>query len=171
MKLLVTVENVGLKAVVRLEGPIDESVATCLMPLLKIPNGPCVFDMSKISSINSLGVRAWINVMRSFRDTHDISFQKCPADIVMQVNAIPSFAGSAGIESIFASFFCTACSASTTIEFNTLRPYNDVSKEYNSQLCPTCSAPLEGEEPAEVFLHFLKKRVGRDEKESLIKKV
>ena len=72
MALSVTVENVDGINNAKLVGKIDEYAVDSFKPLYEIPTGRVTLDLSGVQSINSIGVRVWINFMNSFRESHEI---------------------------------------------------------------------------------------------------
>jgi hypothetical protein len=67
------------------------------------------FNFSKVKSINSLGVRAWVSFLRSIEEGRILSFYECTPDIIMQINMIPSFLGKATVMSFYVNYICETC--------------------------------------------------------------
>jgi anti-anti-sigma regulatory factor len=68
-----------------------------------------IFNFSKIKSINSLGVRAWVSFLRSCEENKEIIFAECTSDVIMQINMIPSFLGKGKVDSFFVNYVCEIC--------------------------------------------------------------
>jgi hypothetical protein len=97
----------GGKTRVLLRGVIDED--TEFEGLKKIGT-PLIINFNGITSINSCGIRTWVNFMKDLQST-EISYEECPALIVRQMNMVPSFMGHAKVESVFVPYVCEACEA------------------------------------------------------------
>lgn len=67
------------------------------------------FNFSQVKSINSLGVRAWVSFLRSIEENKEIYFAECTADVIMQINMIPSFLGKGKVESFYVNYVCEIC--------------------------------------------------------------
>lgn len=93
------------KKIINLVGDIDED--TNLQPLLRL-GSPLIFNFSQVRSINSCGVRSWVNFLKELGTTA-VAYTECPPLIVRQMNMVPSFAGQAQVLSIYAPFVCDNC--------------------------------------------------------------
>lgn len=92
-----------------LEGPISEKTA---LYDYNIKNATeLILDLEKVTFINSIGVKNWINWTMRIPDKASITLVKCPFVIVNQVNIVHGFLPHrARIESFFAPFICESCS-------------------------------------------------------------
>ena len=95
----------GEKKVIILKGVIDED--TNFERIIKL-GGPYIFNFREIVTINSLGIRSWVNFLKELGDTQ-ILYEECPPMIVRQLNMIPSFQGQAQVISIFVPYACGNC--------------------------------------------------------------
>lgn len=68
-----------------------------------------IFNFSQVKSINSLGVRAWVSFLRGIEESKAIVFAECTADVIMQINMIPSFLGKGKVESFYVNYVCEIC--------------------------------------------------------------
>jgi len=68
-----------------------------------------IFNFAQVKSINSLGVRAWVSFLRSLEEKSEILFAECTADVIMQINMIPSFLGKGKVESFYVNYVCEIC--------------------------------------------------------------
>ena len=93
------------KATILLKGIIDEDAT--FDPILKT-TGPLVFNFAGVTSINSCGIRNWVNFLKSVGD-RPIAYAECPPLVVRQLNMVPSFGGVAKIQSVYASYICDNC--------------------------------------------------------------
>lgn len=96
----------GNNTQVTLFGIIDED--TDFSALLKLKNSPVVFNFKNITSINSCGIRTWVNFIKEF-STAVVEFTECPPLVVRQMNMVPSFLGKAIVNSVFVPYICDSC--------------------------------------------------------------
>lgn len=68
-----------------------------------------IFNFSQVKTINSLGVRSWVSFLRNLEDKCEIVFAECTADVIMQINMIPSFLGKGKVESFYVNYVCEIC--------------------------------------------------------------
>jgi len=99
---------------VALMGPINEDADLTFQQIQSEikDEKKVIFNFSQIKSINSLGVRAWVSFLRSIEENREIIFAECTADVIMQINMIPSFLGKGKVESFFVSYVCEICTKS-----------------------------------------------------------
>ena len=55
------------------------------------PSRVCVFNFREVENLNSLGIRSWINLLRSFEEGRQIIFEDCTPDVISQINTLPKF--------------------------------------------------------------------------------
>ena len=75
---------------------------------------PMVINFKGITSINSCGIRTWVNFLKDLQGT-EITYEECPPLIVRQMNMVPSFLGHAKVSSIFVPYVCESCEAEKMI--------------------------------------------------------
>ncbi len=95
----------GEKKVIVLKGIIDEDTT---FDQIKKLGGPYVFNFGQLTSINSCGVRSWVNFLKEL-GAAKIFYEDCPPLVVRQMNMVPSFTGSAQVLSVFVPFVCDNC--------------------------------------------------------------
>lgn len=146
---------------VAFQGPINEEsdhklrvLAEQLKPFQKI-----TFDFEGIASVDSLGVRSWVQFLRSLRTSgRQIHFSRCNADVVSQINMIPSFAEGAVIDSFLVNYICPSCekSAKAVVETGKVPKGTHPS----APQCPHCrKAAMETEELEDEYFAFLDRRL------------
>ncbi|MCB0309450.1 MAG: hypothetical protein KDD48_08765 [Bdellovibrionales bacterium] len=65
-----------------------------------------IIDLSKITRINSYGIRQWINNLKRLNEkTSQIVFTRCPPAIVEQFNMISNFGAGGFVYSFFLPFY------------------------------------------------------------------
>jgi anti-anti-sigma regulatory factor len=155
MTLTLKVENLDGAYHAKVVGQIDDYAVDSFKPLYEIPSGRVVLDLSGVQSINSVGVRVWINFMSAFRESHEVILQKCPPDIIMQINMIPNFLGGGQIESLLSPYFCSNCNLNFLAEFSTSIPFKELLESIETQNCKQCGESCECEEITSEFISFL----------------
>jgi anti-anti-sigma regulatory factor len=111
------------------------------------------FDL--VTSVDSLGVRAWVQFLRSIKSpTRKIHFMRCSADIISQVNMIPSFSEGATIESFFVNYVCSSCEHTTRVLIETASIPKGTFPP--NPTCPSCKeSEMETEELEDEYFSFL----------------
>jgi len=102
-ELIITSNEVKDTLLLTLEGSIDESF---LNKTVRIPAGKTVIiDFNKITNINSLGVRHWIQWVRTYPSSRFV-LRHCPQCIVDQMNAVSDFIPArTTVESFYAPYY------------------------------------------------------------------
>lgn len=95
----------GERKVILLKGTIDED--TTFEGVKKL-GGPFIFNFRELLSINSCGIRTWVNFLKELGSA-PIAYEECPPLIVRQMNMVPSFLGSADVLSVFVPYVCDNC--------------------------------------------------------------
>jgi anti-anti-sigma regulatory factor/DNA-directed RNA polymerase subunit RPC12/RpoP len=138
-------------------GPIDAEAEVHLAQLLPKLGKAITFNFRKVDTVNSCGVRSWINFMRELqKEERDIVFEECTSEIVMQINMIPSFKGSATIQSVYGGYVCDECGHEESVLFTAGDNLPEEPKvELPPITCSQCGAEMELEEMEEEFFAFL----------------
>jgi anti-anti-sigma regulatory factor len=122
-----------------LKGNIDED--TELDTIAKNP-GPLVFNFKNVTSINSLGVRTWVNLMKLLAGK-SVTFEECPPVIVRQMNMIPSFKGTAKVQSVLVPYVCDECEAEA-VSLVTQENFSQVAEAYSCENCKKGELEFDG---------------------------
>ena len=137
-------------------GQIDEEVS-----FLEVDNMPSevVVDLSEVTSINSVGIRAWILWFSQFPET-TFQFKKCPKALVMQMNMVEGFLpAKSEVLSLEVPFFCEECDTEKDVLFyvgkEILVENNQVKLSYDKKsICKEgCDPELDANETK--FFRFL----------------
>jgi hypothetical protein len=156
MDLKFQVESKADQDLIRFLGHINEDAEVVLAELLSQISREAIFNFKGIESINSCGVRAWINFLREAEKKALFSFEECTADIVSQINMIPNFRSKSKIHSVYAAYVCEACGDRHSVLFsegvNLPRSLNDSIEKIS---CPKCSETMEMEELEEEFFSWI----------------
>lgn len=110
-------------------------------------------DFDKIASINSLGVRGWVQFLRSIEPGREVAFIHCRPIIVMQINMIPSFLDKAKVQSFYAAYICPACGETQTYLLETSGIPEGTLPE--PPKCPKTGDVMETEELEDEYFAFL----------------
>ena len=91
MELSYEIKKVSKEETLLLSGSLDEDSEVILPNLLsKLSKKVCVINFRNIQTVNSCGVRAWINFLRELELKASVYFEECPPEVVSQINMIPS---------------------------------------------------------------------------------
>lgn len=138
-------------------GPIDADTEVHLEQLLTKIGSKVKFNLKQVESVNSCGVRSWINLMRELEKANcTVQLEECTSEIVMQMNMIPSFKGNAEIMSVYGSYVCDECGHEEDVLFT---KGSNLPSGSNIDLppkeCSSCGAEMELEEVEEEYFAFL----------------
>ncbi|MBM4303659.1 MAG: hypothetical protein FJ112_04970 [Deltaproteobacteria bacterium] len=128
-----TAEN---RSHIKLIGIIDENAD--FSSLLKLKGQNISFDFKDVSSINSCGIRTWVNFMKELTGT-PIEFVECPPLVVRQMNMVPSFLGSAVVTSVYIPYVCDECDHEQQQKIS-IQDYKSGLKIAQTITCEKCSS-------------------------------
>lgn len=125
--------NAGYK-IVTLKGVIDEDAA---FDNIKKAGGPYVFNFRELQSINSCGIRSWVNFLKEIAG-EKVFYEECPPLVVRQLNMVPSFLGHAQVLSVYLPYVCDSTEAEQLVLLD-LRNVTDPVAQVKATLpCDTC---------------------------------
>lgn len=140
-----------------IEGVLDEQSAPILAELAaELTASPSIeLDVAGVRRINSLGVRAWIDFMRTL-DKRTVTLLRCSPSFVDQLNMVSDFRGHARISSFLAPY---VCESSGNVFFEELTVGKDVTAGnfagIDRRSCGECPEPLVFDDLPERYLQFL----------------
>jgi anti-anti-sigma regulatory factor len=83
-----------------LRGNIDEDAD---FESIKKITGTIVINFKDVKSINSCGIRTWVNFLKDISG-RQVVYEECPPIIVRQMNMVPSFLGTAKVTSVYVPY-------------------------------------------------------------------
>ena len=115
-----------------------------------------IVDFNDVTSINSCGIREWINFLLTLKDKK-ITYKNCPKIIVDQMSSVNEFLPqNAKVESIYLPYYCEDCD----LEGSELRKIKDIYQDNKiiipEKKCTECEKEMEFDEIADVYFLFLK---------------
>lgn len=158
MTITVNIEKSGDWERLTYVGPIDEDTNLHLKPVLEHLGPRVIINLSRVSAINSLGIRAWIYLLRDLEKGRTIVFEECAPVFVSQINMIPDMRNSARIQSVYGSYICEKCE---TQELHLFVEGQNLPLTANDEVapprCKTCHADMVMEEEEEEFFAWIGK--------------
>lgn len=140
------------KTRVALIGEITEEADFSALTNLGSPR--LVVDLSRITRINSSGLREWIEFVRACNQAGaTLTLENCAPLVVNQLNMIWRFAGEGGsVSSVFAPYYCKHCDLEHQVLIDLSR--GPVDAPASSIPCPKCGQTAEFDDIREVYLQF-----------------
>lgn len=131
-----------------LSGQLDEHMD--MKPLLA-GAGPIVLNFAKIMTVNSIGIRKFIEFLSKAKG-RPLEFHECPAAVVDMINSIPGTLGDppdpAIVKSLYITYRCSRCDKEEEVLYAVKRVTGDL-PVLPPRACPKCkvqTAPLLGAE-------------------------
>ncbi len=135
-----------------IKGDITE--ATNFRDLLPVMVGRVDFDLSQVTYINSLGVRAWVEFLRA-APIQGYEFHACSVPFVLQAALSDAVLGRGTVTSFFAPYVCDVCGHE---EERLLQSATVLASEDHSPPtfnCPSCGGDLALDDLPQRYLAFL----------------
>ncbi len=104
-----TIERKGEWDIVRLDGHISEASEFHFNEILSHIGSKCVLNLRGAVSINSSGIRSWINFIESASNSREVVLEELMPAMTAHLNVIPIFAGKAKVKSVYGHFVCGEC--------------------------------------------------------------
>ena len=137
---------------VRITGRIDENADLGLLAE-ELPAGDVTLDLGALTRINSIGVREWMDFVKSL-DGRSVRLERCAPVFVEQLNAIANFSGGAIVASVLAAYECEHDSKVVTLEVTAGDARNGVFPPVPA--CPVCSRTMLPAFEDELYYRFLR---------------
>lgn len=133
----ITCENGVFKVVGRIDEHLDYRPLLSALPPVKV-------DLSKVSNVNSVGMRGFLNFIRDAKDLA-LEFHNCSSSFIDMINTFPTTLGSppnpAIVKSLIIEYQCVVCAK----EISSLYKVDFVKGEtpiLPIQVCVRCSAAM-----------------------------
>ena len=129
---------------VRLVGQIDEVADYSRVDFNSVKIAS--FDLEGVTLINSTGLQRWITFLESIPSQIKISFERCPARMINQINLFPGFLGGQDIDisSFYAPYFCDSCDAAHSVLLKTREAFPERKNPRAPVVnCPKCAARMD----------------------------
>jgi anti-anti-sigma regulatory factor/DNA-directed RNA polymerase subunit RPC12/RpoP len=108
-----------------------------------------VIDAHGIHHINSMGCRAWMDMMQRLSEqTRDVVLTRLPAILVTQASMVTSFLGNAQVHSFLTPWICMNCEHALEQLHGGTDPVPEAIK------CPSCGSAMELDWDREALLAF-----------------
>ncbi len=137
---------------IALSGQLDE--ASDLLPLTKLPQ-PLVIDLAELDRINSIGVRNWMDFVKTCEAAGNApTIERASPIVVGQMSMITNFMGRhVHVKSVHVPYFCSSC-LKEHVQLLELQRGADIQL---SPPCPKCGAPMELDDLPEAYREVLKR--------------
>jgi hypothetical protein len=145
----------GTDAVIELAGDIEAGADQDLRGILGAVKAAHVdLDCANIGSINSVGVRDFLNFVAELGKRAEPRFHNCPSNFVDFI-FLMSFAKLAGkVQSAQVDYHCTSCGTATAITLSRLEM--KVLVKFPTQKCRKCGQPVDADADLERY-HLIAK--------------
>lgn len=105
--LKVSVTKTEVETVVQVGGSLD---GRATLPDLGFVPGRLVISLSQLAFINSLGIRHWVNWIKTLRTEKEIVLTHCAPPFVRQLSILHTFIpDGARVDSICVPYYCDQC--------------------------------------------------------------
>jgi DNA-directed RNA polymerase subunit RPC12/RpoP len=109
----------------------------------QLPVGDVVIDTSGVTFVNSIGMRAWLRLLRTLRDRGGVTLERVADVLITQMNLLPELAG-IRIVSFHAQYVCAACGAEATPLVDAVANADALRRMKAPKLpCPECGAQMD----------------------------
>lgn len=135
----------------QIAGVVDEHAEFAILDGV---TGHVEVDVRGIRRFNSVGIRFWVDAIRSLGKRADLVFVECPPVVIEQLNMIRGFLGHGIVKSFYGSMLCDRCHKNfdhrfTVHECRELDGLPVVS-------CPTCGRESELDDLEDNYLLFIR---------------
>jgi hypothetical protein len=137
-----------------LSGAIDDRAGLDKIALLAAP--VMVFDFDKVESVNSFGIKGWVQLIRQLSGSKLI-YERCPVVVIESINIVSTFAKGVHIASFYLPLSCRSCDIETPKLITREKASADgFIANLNSRFtCGSCERKLEFQDDESVYFEFL----------------
>lgn len=157
------INRVGEEIHFNLSGPIDEEASFPSTDMTGIQS--VYIDLDAITVINSVGIRLWLQWIKTFAGVRSVFIDRAHKAMVLQFNMIEGFLPShAVVRSIYVPMYCERCDHQAEILIENIGPFienaNFTSLDVKDKLCRLksgSSCEIDPDIVASKYLSFLRK--------------
>ncbi len=145
------------------EGSIDEDVTFPTSAPGKYKN--IFIDLKGVKTINSVGIREWLNWLKPIAEVSQVILMKCPKALVFQLNMVEGFLPKNGlVKSFYVPYFCEKCdkeenvlfTVGTEIVLSAAGPKINFNVK-DAKLCSEAACEMEMDASEAKYFQFLKR--------------
>ena len=146
-----------------LSGVIDEDVQFPAIDVAPFKN--VFFDLKDVKSINSVGIREWLNWITPIASKSQVTMKNCPKTLVFQFNMVEGFLPKGSlVQSMYVPFFCEKCDLEENVLFEVGKEIkvtgSNVTVDFDLEKikpCKEASCELSMDVTEAKYFHFLKR--------------
>ena len=143
------VELLGSRA--RFAGRIDDAVHLAEVGHL-LPGGDVTLDLAGVAFVNSIGMRAWVRLIRSLRERGAVTLEAVSDVLIVAMNLVAEFRGAVRIASFHAGYACPGCGREATLLVDVAAHAGELAaRRLPAQPCPECGGAMEPADFAERY--------------------
>lgn len=125
-----------------------------------------ILDLHGVTSLNSMGLRNWVNWVKGVKNKMQLHFRQCPRVVVDQMNVLQGFLPmGAVVESFFVPYHCDACQHEENYLATRGKDYMEGTVDTRDGIvmpetrpCPVCAAQMDWDIVPLKYFSFLKYR-------------
>lgn len=155
MSLKIEISRNQGDVILSLEGILDEN---CMLPEFSEPiEGRLFVDLAKLTMINSMGVRKWVEWMRLRKDIpQGVHLVRCSPVVINQVNILNGFLPSyARVVSFYIPYYCPDCGHEESVLIEVGAAALD---SLGAKPCAMCGSVMEMDVVQDIYFKFLNKK-------------
>jgi len=146
-------ENGNILTII-LSGKIDESSNYSAIKVDAFEK--LIVDFNSVTSINSCGIREWINFLLAISNK-SVIYKNCSKIIVDQMSSVNEFlTPNTKVESIYLPYYCEDCDLEAVTLHNLSEIYKDNKWIIPEKKCSGCNNDMEFDEVPEIYFQFMK---------------
>jgi hypothetical protein len=112
-----------------------------------------ILNLEKVESINSIGVKTWMNWLKELEKCESYTFSKVPRILIDQCNMIKDFIPSNKITSFEVPYFCDSCETQNRVFLEVVNRRHPLVE--TSVPCKTCGKSCEMDVIPNSYFKFL----------------
>jgi hypothetical protein len=119
---------------------------------------PVVFDLKRLSVINSLGVSRWIDLLRKLDNVVEYKLAHCSVTFCIQASYIADMIGSGTVISLSVPYECPSCNREVQRELQVSEITLGHEPTVPTFKCPSCKSELVFADVPRRYFEFLQSR-------------